>query len=159
MRAHWNNLSEKEQWMLGLTSIALVIYLFYALVIAPLNHALSTQENQLVDKQQTLAWMQQVRQTHTLQQKRTILSNTQLLTQLDSHLKTGSIQSFPHQLQQTGQGDIQLSFERVPYTLVMDWLFKINRDYAITIKELHAAHTATAGVIHLTLKIANVNAS
>lgn len=77
------------------------------------------------------------------------VDNSQLLTILATQLKEHTLQKFPYQLQQTGTGDVQLTFESVPFNLFVTWLTKINERYALTIKQFNAEKTPTAGVAHV----------
>lgn len=104
---------------------------------------------QFKEKSATLEWMQKIRQqSHTLQTKQTV-DNSQLLTVLATQLKKDPSLKFAYQLQQTGSGDIQLTFDAVAFNLFLAWLEKINSHYEITIKQFEAERTKTAGVTHL----------
>ncbi|WP_083852274.1 type II secretion system protein GspM [Legionella tunisiensis] len=60
---------------------------------------------------------------------------------------------FPYQLQQTGAGDIQLSYELVPFNHFLSWLWTLNNNYAIVLKQFSAERTPTAGVVKLQIVI------
>lgn len=150
---YWNNLNERERWMASIGSVCAFFYLFYLLVYSPLSSAVATQSKQLIEKKEILAWMEQIRQQPKLQKAQT-LSNTKLLALIGKQLNDKAFKAFPYQLQQTGPGDIQLSFDRIPYKQLLAWLWTLNKDYAITLKQFIAERSDAAGLVKITLLIA-----
>lgn len=157
MKNYLNSLNEREKWMVIITALCLFIYCYYLLLYAPLSNKVTQKSVQLVEKVETLAWMQKVKQqAHSSKTKQTV-DNSQLLTVLAAQLKENTTLKFPYQLQQTGSGDIQLMFEAVPFKLFMGWLTTINEKYTITIKQLDIEHTDTPGVTKLMIIISATN--
>lgn len=150
---YWHNLNERERWMAAIGSISVLIYLFYLLVYSPLTTAVSTRSKELREKQETLAWMQQVRQQPRSQKTAQAISNTKLLALIGNQLSSNSLQKFVYQLQQTGSGDIQLSYDRVPYNLFLSWLWSLSNDYVISFKQFSAERTDTPGIVKLMVVI------
>jgi general secretion pathway protein M len=148
-----NTLNEREKWMVFFTFICLFTYCSYFYIYSPLSNAVTKKSAQLVEKTETLAWMQKVRQlAHSPKTKQSV-DNSQLLTLLAAQLKENATLKFPYQLQQTGTGDIQLTFDEVPFKLFMGWLAKINERYTITIKQFDVGPTETPGVTKITIII------
>lgn len=153
MRAYWDNLNERERWVLGGGVVVCFFYLLYLLIFSPLFNAVHTKSQQLAEKQETLIWMQQVR-TQKIKKAPQSLSSSKLLTVLAERLNETSFKRYPYQLQQTGVSDIQLVFDHVPYNPFVTWLWDINEQYTISIKQLLIEHTETAGVVKLMMVIA-----
>lgn len=150
---YWHNLNERERWMAIIGSICMLIYLFYLLVYSPLTTAVSTRSKELREKQETLIWMQQVRQQPRSQKTAQTINNTKLLALIGNQLSSNSLQKFVYQLQQTGSGDVQLSYDRVPYNLFLSWLWALSNDYAISFKQFSAERTDTPGIVKLMVVI------
>lgn len=149
MKKYLNSLNERERWMVIASIICVVAYVYYLFLYTPLSNRVTEQSAQLIEKRDTLAWMKKVReQSHSTTQKET-LNNGQLLSLLATQLKNNQALKFPYQLQQTGTGDIQLTFDAVPFQMLMTWLIKINQQYAITIKQFDVDRTDTPGVTKL----------
>ena len=153
MKAYWSQLNERERWMVGLGAMFCVIYLFYMLIYAPLARAVHNQSQQLLEKQETLVWMQQVRQQYKAKTAPQTLTSSKLLTVLDEQLNKTSFKHFPYQLQQTGASDIQLSFDKVPYQALMSWIWSLNEKYTLSIKQLNVERTDVPGVVKLMIVI------
>lgn len=153
MKNYLSTLNEREKWMVVATALCLVAYCYYLLLYVPLSNKVTQKSAQLIEKIETLTWMQKIKQQgHSSKTKQTV-DNSQLLTLLATQLKDNSTLKFPYQLQQTGTGDIQLTFDAVPMKLFIMWLAKINERYTITIKQFDIEHTETPGVTKLMIII------
>lgn len=151
--AYWNNLNERERWILGSGTLFCIIYLFYLLLYAPLTRAVHEKSHQLIEKQSTYAWMQQVREQYKTQKTQASLTSSQLLTVLAEQLNHSSFKQYPYHLQQTAVNDIQLAFDNVPYNAFMSWLWMINEKYLISIKQFNVEHTEVQGVVKLMMVV------
>ncbi|KTD51282.1 GspM family type II secretion system protein LspM [Legionella quateirensis] len=153
MKSYLNSLNEREKWMVIAAVLSLVIYFYYQFLYTPLSNSVALKSSQLIEKTETLAWMNQVRQKAHSATKKQSVDNSQLLTLLATQLKNNETLKFPYQLQQTGSGDIQLTFDTVPFKLFMQWLAKLNDKYTITIKQFDVEHTNSPGVTKLMIII------
>lgn len=106
---------------------------------------------QLAEKTETLEWMKQVRNQKRIGKSKESIDNNQLLTIIADQLKDSKSLKFPYQVQQTGSGEVQISFETVPFQLFLSWLTEINDHYSITVKQLDVQKTQTAGVTRLSI--------
>ncbi len=151
MKSYLNSLNEREKWMVIAAILTSVLYCYYQFIYTPLSNKVALQSSQLIEKRETLAWMKTVRQkAHSTQTKQKV-DNSQLLTLLATQLKNNETLKFPYQLQQTGSGDIQLTFETVPFKLFLQWLSQINDKYTLTIKQFDVSHTTTPGLTKLVI--------
>lgn len=153
LKTYWQQFNDRERFMVGVGITACALYLFYLLVYAPLTSAVHLQTQQWLEKQDTLAWMQQAR---GLKHKRpaTTLTHTQLLTVLAKALKKTSFQTFPYELQQTGSKEAQLTYERVPFNPFFKWLWSMHTRHGIVIQSFNLQRTDTPGVVKLQAVIA-----
>lgn len=149
MKAYLNTLNEREKWMVIVAGVSLFIYGYYLLLYAPLSNQVNQKSTQLIEKTETLEWMKQVRMQKRSAKRKESIDNSQLLTILASQLKNNKTLKFPYQLQQTGSGDVQLTFDAVPFQNFMQWLAKINEVYSINIKQFDVEKTSTPGVTRL----------
>ncbi|HAT1594971.1 TPA: GspM family type II secretion system protein LspM [Legionella pneumophila] len=149
MKTYLNTLNDREKWMVLAAGISLLIYGYYLLLYAPLSNQVNQKSTQLIEKTETLEWMKQVRMQKRSAKRKESVDNSQLLTILASQLKNNKTLKFPYQLQQTGSGDIQLTFDAVPFQNFIQWLAKINELYSINIKQFDVERTSTPGVTRL----------
>lgn len=147
MNNWWANLNERDKWASGLGVSFLICYLFYMLVYAPINEAVQNNSKQLQEKRDTLNWMQTVQQQAGNHHKAQAINRNKLLTVIAGQLDSGPLKPFPYQLQQTGQGDISLFFDKVPYALFLSWLWSLNNDYTISLEQISVEQSPTPGVV------------
>lgn len=157
MKEYWSHLNDRERWMLALGAASLCMYLLYLLLYAPLVHSIQLRSQQLSEKRETLNWMQSVRQHRERIKPRESVTNTQLLTVLAKALNNSEFKPFPYQLQQTESGDIQLSFESVPFNAFIAWLKSIYEKYTFSIKQLNAEKQGKPGFVKLQVTLADRN--
>lgn len=153
MKTYWDNLNERERWMVGVGGVCCALFLIYMLFFAPLIHAVRNKTQQLHEKQETLVWMRQAQQRYKSVKAPQALSNSKLLSILAEQLKSTSFHAFSYQLQQTGAGDIQLSFDKVPYNAFVNWLWSIRQQYAFSIKQFNSEKTDTLGVVKIMVTV------
>ncbi|CZG22416.1 TPA: type II secretion system protein M [Legionella pneumophila] len=149
MKTYLNKLNDREKWMVIVAGVSLFIYGYYLLLYAPLSNQVNQKSTQLIEKTETLEWMKQVRMQKRSAKRKESVDNSQLLTILASQLKNNKTLNFPYQLQQTGSGDVQLTFDAVPFQNFIQWLAKINEVYSINIKQFDVEKTSIPGVTRL----------
>jgi len=154
VKTYWTNLNERERWTLGAGGVFCFFYLLYVLIYAPITGAWHNKVSQLAEKKRVLVWMQQARLQQHAAIKLQTLSAGKLLAVLAAQLSKTSFKQFPSQLQQTGVGDIQLSFDQVPYHAFVLWLWSMNNKYAISIKQFNVERTETSGLVKVMLVLA-----
>lgn len=149
LKNYWASLNDRERWVTAGGVLCVCLYLYYLLLYAPLASHLQQARQRYQEQQDTLLWM---RQQAPLLRKNTTkipdsLTSGQLLTQLSSQLRQISLQNFPAQLQQTTSGDIAITFEKIPMQIFLDWLWRMNQRYAISIKQCVFDSTEVAGLV------------
>ncbi|KTC68284.1 putative general secretion pathway protein YghD [Legionella birminghamensis] len=153
MMNYWQNLSERDRLTLSIGIVFTIAYLFYLLVYSPLSSAVNNKTTQLKDKEATLAWMKQINKRPQNTKEPEVINNGRLLSIISTQLNNTRFKSFTYQLQQTGPGDIQINYEKVPYSQFLQWLWQLNSDYAILLKQLSIDKTDTPGVVKLTITL------
>lgn len=151
MNKFWQNLNERERWMVGMAFLAVMAWVFYALLYSPVLEELETNTALLKEKMADLQWMKQLNPASIQESSQKKVSNNQLITLIATELKNTNVQKFPYQLQQTSSGEIQLSFEKVPFQYIITWLAKLKENYRFTIKQFTVEKTETPGLTRFLL--------
>lgn len=157
MMQYWNNLNDRERLLLSLGLSIVAIYLIYLLIYAPLSKSVHHKSLQLLEKQDTLTWMKKINGEIQKETPAELISNTKLLSLVDSQLREGELKNFSHQLQQTNSGEIQLSFDEAPFNAFLAWLWSLQSTYSIALKQLNLEKTNTPGMIKLNLIISTTS--
>jgi general secretion pathway protein M len=153
VKKYWQDFSERERETVIAGVLIVVIYIFYAWGYSPLRTSLSKNLEALQEKKATLQWLESVKPFASKISRKESLTNSQLLTLLSDELKTNISRDFPYQLQQTGSGEIQLSFEQVPFEYLISWLTSFQKKHSITIKQVNVEKLPTSGLIKVLLVI------
>lgn len=153
MKAYLSTLNERERMMVFGAVFCVLFYIYYFLLYSPLAFKVKERTDQLIEKSQTLEWMSKVAQKKPSSEKKQSLDNGQLLTLLDSKLKDNPALKYPYNVQQTSSGEVQISFDKVPFNSFIEWLSQINQRYIIKVKQLEVTKTATPGISQLMIVI------
>lgn len=150
MKQYWQNLNDREKLIVVLGVSALLLYMYYIFLYQPLKTNTELQTKQLVEKTQLLQWMKTLDpQQNKRNKNKTSVDNTQLLTIVAEELQKSTLAKFTSQLQQTNTGDIQISFDLVPYNQFMIWLLKLNNNYTVLIKQFNSEKREKPGLAHV----------
>src|SRR3990167_4419130 len=125
----WPIIHSSEHWLMKITVVASVIFLICVIWI---HHVIKVKKHSLIDKKATYVWMKTVHAAHIQPQK--TVNESQLLAVMAEELEHVSFKQFPLHMQQAGAHLIQLSFDKVPYSDVMVWLWKLTHNYQVNIQ-------------------------
>lgn len=153
MKDYFNALNEREKWTVIGGGVCLIIFIYYVLLYSPLTDAVTQKSAQLIEQTETLQWMEKVKQEGYSTQKKQKVDNSQLLTLIATQLKEEQTLNSPFKLEQTSSGEVQLSFDEVPFSLFVTWFSKINEKYTFTIKQFDIEKTKTSGITKLMIII------
>ncbi len=151
MKAYWQQLNEREQIAVVVMGVFAVLYLFYALIYAPLVSSVAAAQADWYVKKDTLLWMQHAEQNYDGEKKPQTVAAGNLLSILTQALNQSSFHRFPYQLSQTATGEIQLNFDQVPYNGFILWLQAQSTRYTMTIKHLDITKTDVPGVVKVSV--------
>ena len=153
IQTFWDARSERERIYLQVSVVFLIFFLIYAVIFAPLWHAVASAQRNLNVAQNTLLWMKQVAPLAQKQREFKQLKRDPLLATLATELNKSELQQTKHEWQQLGLQQIQLSCQNVPYTALMAWWFKMNQAYVFSIKKLNLDKTSELGIVNATVLI------
>lgn len=153
LKTHWHHLQERERWLLVAGILAATLFVYYYFIYSPLATNLEKNTIQLLEQKQTLQWMKQINPDELPDKQVKAISNSQLLTLLANQLKESTSLKYPFQLQQTGSGDIQLSFEQVPFENLIAWLAGLGENYNVTLKQFNVEKTDKVGITRVMIII------
>lgn len=155
MRTAWHNLEKREQMALGLGGVCVSLFLAYTFVLAPLSQYHSRLKQAQQENQRLIPWMQSAEkrlQNASSGPKKDRMDKSTLLSSLSLALQNTSFKRFPYTLRQTAAG-AELRFERVPFSLCMHWLWKLQNRHAIKIEQIDAKSTNESGIVELEMRL------
>ena len=155
MKTYLMNLNEREQWMIFGAAVVVFIYIYYMFLYSPLITKVEQRTKQFKEKKATLVCMEHIKQQKPNNSNKQLVDNGKLLTLLATQLKNSTLLRFPYQLQQTSAGEIQLSFEQVPFKFFIQWLLQVDMKYSINMKQLEMNKTATPGMAQIMIVLSS----
>ncbi|MDF1677622.1 MAG: type II secretion system protein GspM [Legionellaceae bacterium] len=150
---YWDGLNERERRAATVGIVGVILYILYS-IYSPLKQSVLEHTRLLHEKKTTLAWMQHAKKQFVPAAKGPkTLEGSKGLTVFSDALSKTSFHESPYQLQQMPDGALQLTFESVPYSAFLRWLWDMGQRYAIAIKTLDAEKTDTQGLVRLNIII------
>ncbi len=154
MKEWFSQLNQREQLSLVLLTVALLLYLLYILVLAPLKserEQLIAQNSAVTESQgrvdAMVAQLLQLRQgTAKSGAKRNL---TSVINQSTSRLQLPVIR-----LQPNSRGEIQVRIENASFNDVLKWLNEMEYTESLLVREVSVTPAAAAGRINITVRIA-----
>jgi general secretion pathway protein M len=140
-------LSEREQKLVSLAGVALIVATFYFALWSPLSNALAQQKILLKNEQSFAAWADdQANRAAKLRQSSTGVSFSGSITQLVNQT-TRSKQIQVARMQPVGD-NLQISIDEVLFTDLISWLEVIERS-GIIVMQSDITETSNAGYVQV----------
>lgn len=154
MKEWFSQLNQREQLSLVLLSVALLLYLLYILVLAPLKterEQLKAQNSAVTESQGRVdAMVSQLLQLRQGSAKGGAKRNlTSVINQSTSRLQLPVIR-----LQPNSRGEIQVRIENASFNDVLKWLNEMEYTESLLVREVSVTPAAAAGRINITVRIA-----
>lgn len=147
----FDGLNERERRALIIGGVGLVLYLAY-IIYRPLHESVLENETLLSQKIATKNWMKGAEARYVFQEKGVAaLDSARVLRVFSDALSHASFHTFPYQLQQLEDGALQLSFESVPYSAFLKWLWSMGQKYKMEVKAFSAEKTEVSGLVRVQL--------
>jgi type II secretory pathway component PulM len=153
----WAHLNRREQWMLMAGAVLVGLFLFYIILIRPINNSLNTQIENMNTQKELLQWMQtSVPQLQSLRQSNTnrqAIPAGSLLAFVEQSLKESllsqDISTLEKNPDNTSKESVQLKFDKVSFDYFMKWLIKFWQTYKVNINQISVTRTQAAGVVQV----------
>ena len=145
----WQQINERDRYVLIGGILFLLIVLIDLFIVSPLFSSIEFKQRTIIEKRSTLEWMSHLPRGTPLKSTNTTKNPTQILTLISQQLSASVFKSEHYQLQQLGNQDIQLSFDQVPYTQFVAWLWVFTEQNQLSIRQLNIERTNVVGAVKL----------
>ena len=149
----YQSLEVKEQKMIQVASIAIILFIIYQFIFMPFSTSLDKMDKQLQYQTELNQWLKKVipDRATTQNKKKITLTNSELLSNTDNSIKQSALSTFQYELSQSDANSVQLTFKNVPYVDYINWLEKIFKQRSLTVKEININQLNETGMIKSTL--------
>lgn len=143
----YRQLSEREQRLVGLSAIVLIIALFYWVIWQPLSNGIEQEQTRLESQSELLLWVQE--SAVRVQQLRRTSGSTTFTGSLPQAVNTTSARfNIAIARMQPQDEQIQVTVDEAPFNDVLSWL-KAMEDMGILILQADLAEGNAPGMIRI----------
>lgn len=156
MQAWWQQLSQREQWLVGGCSIIVLIIVVINFIWLPLYDATNTLREDVISRQRALTLMEETQQKLTALRQRgldvTLSPEEPLLTTVESTFSQKKLSQYISSVQQKDTSTVSLTLTAVPFDDVMDCVELLWDHYTVQVTKMQAQPTATKGLANMSLE-------
>lgn len=154
----WGGLQDREQKILTVCGIAVGIFLIYAVIWSPLSNAVQDKKTEVITQRKLLRYLQHASSTITELKTEGIqvsaASNADLLSLAEQTLSQQDLSHFLKQVQQPKQNQITLTFEKVPFDKLMQWVQTLATQQGVRVTQLSAQRLQVIGIANVKMTLA-----
>ncbi|OAI47035.1 hypothetical protein AYO45_05990 [Gammaproteobacteria bacterium SCGC AG-212-F23] len=151
MKARWEALTEKEKIIVAASSIGAGILLCYALIFAPLNHAVSDLREKIPQDQKTFAFMQSsadhIESLKKLSEQHHGAATASLLGTVQKQLKNSLLEKQVTELQQVDSNTVHLTLQKTNFDELIIWLTTFWQEKGIIVSQISVTPNGAPGVV------------
>lgn len=153
----WLSRQPREQLMVALAGLVLVLAMSYVLVWEPLQKSIRTRQQQVLTLRDDLQWMQQaVRQlpaSTAIPATQANSTNTgthnSVASLLEQSVRKQNLQDYVDAINSRPDNNANISFKAVPFDQLIRWLDVLSQRYALEISQLSLDQTiARSGAVN-----------
>lgn len=151
MKEWWQNLSPREQKLLILTGAFFIVAVLYFFIWSPISDSLTNLQNNVAQEKDLVAWMKtavpQLQSAATIQTSQAIVSADKLFTTVENSLTTSNLKNDLANIKQNQDGTVTLSFNKIAFDQLINYLVKIEQQYSIVITTFSATRLSANGLV------------
>lgn len=148
LRTWYRSLQQREQRVLLVGAVALGVLLVYAGLLHPYLASKRTLEQDMVDRQELLAWIRPAAaQIQSLrgQQPSGMPAGQSLLAVVDKSAGDAGFGPALKQVQTANDGSVRVQMQGAGFDNLVRWLGSLQQRYGITVRELTAQRSSAPG--------------
>lgn len=153
MKDWFDKLEPKERMMLAVGGVVLVLFLIYALVLAPIRSGYHALEQGVAEQRDTLAWMQGSAQT--IQRLRSSsgtaaqgLGGRSLLAVTDSTARAGGLGDALKRVEPEGSNSVRVWLDGAPFDVLVRWLGTLSTRHGVDANSVTLERSEVAGRVN-----------
>jgi len=154
VKAWFAGLDQREQLSVLLLAVVVALYLLYVLAWSPLDsrrNALAIQNTAIAESRMRVDAM--VSQLLELRKNGAGTGARQNLT-VEINTSTSRYALPVVRLQPNSRGEIQVRVENAPFDKVMQWLYEVEYEKGLLVREVSLTQASAAGQVNVTVRIA-----
>ena len=155
MQKWFNDLESREQLLVLIGGILLLVYLLYLLVWNPVASKRDDLKVQNVAVSQSLGSVKRLAAEYIALKKSGAASKSPVGENLskivDSSVARNQLKM--NRFQPSSSGDVQVRFENAVFNNIVAWLYELESGYAIEVKELSVTPGSASGLVNVSVRL------
>ncbi len=142
IKTYWEQLSNRERWLVSLMSVVVLVSLFYFALWEPLQSGIvekrkrvTAQTMQLQTMRQQAAEVEQLRRSSRGSQRK-VSNSSSLLVIIERTSKQKGLKASLKKVQPDGEDGVRLWLEDVAFDQMIDWLKLLKQHHGIYIDDI-----------------------
>lgn len=153
----WQQLTQRERYLVMGAGAALAVMIFYQLIYAPLTSAITRYQQDVINDQELLVYMQNsvphiLAATGQAKPEQTI-SADMLLPTIENSLTEGGMMEVVSSLNLTNENTVDIQFNEVEFDGLLGWLVQIRKKYGIQVETFSAKPIELPGFASATVQL------
>lgn len=153
MKAWWEHLGVREQWLVGGGTILMLLILVYVLIWEPFQSSHRRLQQRVAEQRADLAWMGQAAQevqrlSNNAGAAQLQADGRSLLTRVDQAARAAGLGPALKQITPQGDDKLNARLDVVEFDKLLPWLGALEREHRITLINLSVERTETTGRVN-----------
>lgn len=153
----WYERSQREQILVSMGTILIIILLVYILVWKPLTSNISLMRQNIQDQTALLSWLDtassKIQQYQTAGYTKKQSSSQPILVLVEQSLMQSKLSQYVANTEQKSDNEIVISLKNTPFDRAVDWLEMLWKRDNVIVKSMGATKTNTMGIVNLTVTL------
>ncbi|OUD16164.1 type II secretion system protein GspM [Thioflexithrix psekupsensis] len=158
----FNHLQSREQWMLLLGGLSLLLIFIYFFLWEPFAQHRQQLIQHIHAQEQDLQWMRQaalqIQQLRVQQIPHSPTIGTHLLTTIENSIRTGDLAQINKRIEPQNEQTVRISFEQVEFTRLMQWLAVLHIQHHIQAQSITLERENQANQVRARLTLTPLSA-
>lgn len=148
LKQKFHQLSEREQWLVGVSAVVVIIGMFYWLLWSPLNKAIESDRLAVSNQQALLSWVQK-NANRAIQLRASASNGSRFNGSLPQAVnQTAAVQKIAITRMQPQGEELQVWVDQAPFNDVLSWLTAMQK-MGISILDVDLAEADQPGLIKI----------
>lgn len=158
MKQWWNARNPREKLILGAGGFLLLAFLYFSLVIEPLQSGIAQRQQRLANEIELSGWLAsvapEVQQLRRSSGSGNVSKGGSLLSVVDQTSKAAGLGKSITRLQPEGDAEVRAWLDAAPFNETLRWLRTLESTYGVEIAELSFNRDSQPGMVkaRITLK-------
>lgn len=160
MKTWWYNLAKREQQLVSVGTVAVLLILIYFFAWQPFASSLQQLRENISTDKALLVWMQANLEDYkqsSSQQKHMSDSNQSLLTRIEQSLEQGRMSAYSPELSQLDNNQIKINFQMIAFNDLLKWLVTLSQQTKLDVVQARITSTDEPGMVGAQLSLSSLH--